>query len=257
MKKLYFTVAACCALIKPAVAADLPTKTPPPPVTLWTGCYGGGNIGGVLANANFTWTPNPAGFPISGADLTDFGTDLLHGAGVTGGGQVGCNYQGGLLFWGAEADFGYTGVNISRNVTTPGVNAPQFEVSESVKSDFLTTIRGRLGMVSGPNGSWIYYVTGGAAVANIQFGDQACFPLGEGGCNAASANQTKLGWTVGAGAEWAFAPRWSVKAEYLYVDLGTITYTSTNSLPINPLATIAHSHTLTENIGRIGLNWHF
>jgi hypothetical protein len=37
-----FTVAVSCALISPAPAADLPTKTPPPPpVTLWTGCYGG------------------------------------------------------------------------------------------------------------------------------------------------------------------------------------------------------------------------
>jgi outer membrane immunogenic protein len=62
---------------------------------------------------------------------------------------------------------------------------------------------------------------------------------------------------VGAGAEWAFAPRWSVKAEYLYVDLGTVTYISTNSLAINPLATIVHGHTLTENIERVGLNWHF
>jgi outer membrane immunogenic protein len=68
MKKLYFTVAVCWALISLALAADLPTKTPPPPpppVTLWTGCYGGANVGGVLANENVNWSPNLAGFAIS------------------------------------------------------------------------------------------------------------------------------------------------------------------------------------------------
>jgi outer membrane immunogenic protein len=63
---------------------------------------------------------------------------------------------------------------------------------------------------------------------------------------------------VGGGAEWFFMPHWSLKAEYLYVDLGTRTFTSTNSNPVAfPLATITHSHSLIENIGRIGLNFHF
>jgi outer membrane immunogenic protein len=260
MKTLYFTVAACCALIRSAAAADVPTKAPPspaPPVMLWTGCYGGANVGGVQANDNINWTPNLAGFPISGVDLSDFGSFLFHTQGFAGGGQVGCNYQNGPFAWGVEGDFGYTGINGTRSVDSLGVNAPSFSVTETLRSDFLTTIRGRIGLVSGPGGSWWFYGTGGGAVANVQFSDQACFALGEGGCNAASANQTRFGWTVGAGAEWAFAPRWSVKAEYLYVDLGTVTYTSTNSLAINPVATIVHSHALTENIERIGLNWHF
>jgi outer membrane immunogenic protein len=260
MKKLYFTVPVCWALISPARAADLPTKAPPPsppPVTLWAGCYGGANVGGVLANENVNWSPNLAGFPISGVDLGSFGSTLSHTEGFAGGGQVGCNYHSGQFAWGVESDFGYSGINGTRSIVSPGVNAPSFSVSETLKSDFLATLRGRIGLISGSGGSWWFYGTGGGAIANVQFSDQACFPLGEGGCNAASVNQTKLGWTVGAGAEWAFAPRWSVKAEYLYVDLGTVTYISTNSLAINPLATIVHGHTLTENIERVGLNWHF
>lgn len=36
-----------------------------------------------------------------------------------------------------------------------------------------------------------------------------------------SYSDTRWGWTAGGGVEWAFAPNWSIKAEYLYVDLGT------------------------------------
>jgi outer membrane immunogenic protein len=104
--------------------------------------------------------------------------------------------------------------------------------------------------------AWLFYVTGGAALANPQFSDTACFPLGEGGCNSAAGGQTKLGWTVGGGAEWAFAPHWSVKAEYLYVDLGSVSYTSSNPTA-GALATILHNHTISESIGRLGINWHF
>ena len=35
------------------------------------------------------------------------------------------------------------------------------------------------------------------------------------------ATDLRTGWTAGAGVEWMFLPRWSVKAEYLYYDLGT------------------------------------
>jgi outer membrane immunogenic protein len=35
----------------------------------------------------------------------------------------------------------------------------------------------------------------------------------------------KTGWTVGAGVEGKISTNWSVKAEYLYVDLGSTNYT--------------------------------
>jgi len=269
MKTLQVAGVAIFALSAPAMAADVSAYGPPPlygpipPGAPWVGCYGGGNLGGVQGNANFNWTPDIAGFPISGPELTTYGQYTLHPAGVTGGAQVGCNYQTGVFAWGAEGDFGYTGLSASRNVTTinqqftfPAI--PPFNVAESVQSDFLATIRGRLGLISGAGGAWLFYITGGGAFANVRFSDSACFPLAEGGCNTDSATSVKFGWTAGAGVEWAFAPRWSAKAEYLFANLGNVNYISTNSIPsINPLATILHNHTLTENIGRIGVNWHF
>jgi outer membrane immunogenic protein len=264
MKHSWLAGAALLALSVPSMAADLyPLPPPPRPVALWSGCYGGGNLGGVQADSNFNWTPNIDGFPISGSELQEYGPVTLHATGFTGGAQVGCNYQSGGFAWGGEADFGYTGINATRNVTSvplnpaAGITVPPFSVAESARSDFLATIRGRLGIVSGPGGTWFLYVTGGGAFASVRFTDSACFPFGEGGCNTGAADTTKFGWTAGAGAEWAFAPGWSVKAEYLFANLGNVSYISTNSLVINSSATILHDHSLTENLGRIGVNLHF
>jgi outer membrane immunogenic protein len=118
----------------------------------------------------------------------------------------------------------------------------------------LATVRGRVGVL--PTQSLLLYATGGAAFAGINTSDFAFFAA-DGSSNAASSDKTKTGWTVGAGAEWALSGGWSVKAEYLYVDLGNISYTSSNSSPANPLATINHDHRIVENIGRVGVNYRF
>lgn len=69
-------------------------------------------------------------------------------------------------------------------------------------------------------------------------------------------NADAVGWTAGGGVEWKFDQRWSIKAEYLYVDLGSTTDTSLNS-NVGFSASIIHNHHLTENIARIGLNYSF
>jgi outer membrane immunogenic protein len=260
MRRFVGAAAAVWAMTLPAMPADiLPVLPGPPvaPIVVWTGCYAGGNFEAGLASDNISWVPNAAGFPISAVDLNSTGTAnaLYMTTNVGGGGQAGCNYQTGAFVWGAEGDFDYTGVNGTRSAHSPGNNAPSFGVTETVQSNWLSTIRGRAGLADGP---WMLYATGGVAFARVQFSDSACFPFGEGGCNAASSDQVKTGWTVGGGVEWAFAPRWSVKAEYLHVNLGNVSYTSANSLPaVNPLATILHNHILTEDIGRLGLNARF
>ena len=121
-----------------------------------------------------------------------------------------------------------------------------------MESKWLGTLRGRLGVAFG---SLLPYATGGLAVARVSYSDFGFFPFFP-STNAASSGETRAGWTLGGGAEWKFAPRWSIKAEYLYVDLGTTTYTSLNSV-LGATASIIHGHHLTENIARIGLNYSF
>jgi outer membrane immunogenic protein len=72
---------------------------------------------------------------------------------------------------------------------------------------------------------------------------------------ATSSTHMSAGWTAGAGVEWKLTPVWSVKAEYLYAELGsqsnTIVYTYgpfTSSLT----STVQREK---DNIVRFGINY--
>jgi outer membrane immunogenic protein len=79
-----------------------------------------------------------------------------------------------------------------------------------------------------------------------------------------TGSKTLAGWTVGGGGEWAFASHWSVKAEYLYYDLGTLSYSIpdktiiavTRSLPFAKVVTTASAR-FNGSIARAGFNYHF
>jgi outer membrane immunogenic protein len=62
-----------------------------------------------------------------------------------------------------------------------------------------------------------------------------------------------VGWTAGGGAEWMCGQNWSVKAEVLYVDLGS--YTTTGTPPPDPRCRQGFSNTAV--LGRAGVNLHF
>ena len=65
----------------------------------------------------------------------------------------------------------------------------------------------------------------------------------------------QVGWTVGAGVEWRFAPQWSVKAEYLYVDLGNIS--NTINYNYGPSSSLTSTYNERDNIVRAGINYKF
>jgi outer membrane immunogenic protein len=219
----YFVLAAAVfslGAVDAASSGDLLPQiyAPPSPVVsqpyVWTTCYGGLNAGGV-------WSPGMNAF------------------GFTGGGQVGCNWRAWSSFvWGGEADLQYTGLDGSRDIFAPDASAHQ-----DFSSRWLATFRGRAGWLAAPN--MYLYATGGLALANVNTASSANF---NGTINNLSDSTTHAGWTVGAGLEWMFTPRWSAKVEYLYVDLGH----ATNPLPISN-----NELSLTENIVRVGINYHF
>lgn len=261
----------------PAPGADMSVPGGAPwAVPSWTGCYVGINLGGVTGSDKDRWTgitesaggiASPggqnSGFAVGAATVLPAAANAtLNGSGLTGGGQFGCSVQGGSWVWGAEADIQYTGLEGNRAATSlgdtnggPATIVPG-QISESFSSRWLSTVRGRLGYAMGPV---LFYGTGGVAIADVHYADQVCFPTaGIPGCNAASSNVTPVGFAVGGGIEWEFAPMWSVKAEYLFVDLGTTSFDSTFvSTQTFTSATITHNHHLTENLGRVGLNVRF
>jgi outer membrane immunogenic protein len=201
-----------------AFSGDLgrpPAYAPPPPPVYygWSGCYAGLNAGGLWGHIN------------GAADGS---------AGLTAGAQAGCNYQMNAFVFGGETDLQYTGLDGSHDELVGTTT-----IHEDFRSRWLATFRGRLGWLYNP--TMLIYGTGGFAVANADATDSW-------GPGSVSDSTMHVGWTIGTGLEWMFAPQWSVKAEYLYVDLGHSTSTT-------PFSTIDHHP--TENIVRVGVNYHF
>ncbi len=279
-----------------ALAADLAarpyTKAPPPvlaPVYDWNGFYVGGNIGyGVGRDESSQTAVSGDGFPIIGAGTTLYGGTKFFDVstqGVNGGGQVGYNWQTSTnLVFGIEADIqasdikGSTGCVVTCGaaiVTAPLSILPAFPViftDDSVTSrlDWFGTVRGRLGYSTGPS---LFYVTGGFAygdverTANVVGSTTAIFAPGTVNSFAGSFRATtlKTGWTVGAGLESKIWNNWSVKAEYLFVDLGSNTdsfntlYTAGGGGAVvgTVAATRTDTSTTRDHIFRVGLNYHF
>ena len=203
--------------------------------------------------------------------------------GFIGGGQVGYNWQFNNWVTGIEADIQGLANNGKTNRPyvgpVPGFPAEQYVGIQSSQAQvsWLGTLRGRLGGLISP--SSLIYVTGGLAYGGVKAGgainaqENASFvgtpfdylpSVGN-----AINSQTRAGWTLGGGWEWMFAPRWSVKAEYLYYDLGTVSTdyaVSTVCVPaacpgVVPVAfgtAAVHTSTrLNGNIARAGVNYHF
>jgi outer membrane immunogenic protein len=253
-------VASTVAVMQIASAADLPRKAPaysPPPPPLaynWTGFYVGVNAGGAWGRSDVSLLPPGVFTPQDVAILQANAQPRFDPAGFTGGGQVGYNWQINNFLLGLESDINYIG--LKETVTSPVF--PGFALfvaaqsTASMKTDWLFTLRPRAGLTVN---NWLFYVTGGLAVGNEKFAQSIFFPA-SGSVNAGSVSKTNAGWTVGGGAEWAFAGNWSAKLEYLYVDLGSVSFTSLNSV-VGANATFVHSADLRENIVRLGLNYRF
>jgi|SRR5579871_2249142 len=199
-RSLLIGVCAATLAAAPALAADLSrpvyTKAPPPPVPVfsWTGIYIGANIGGV-------WTRDSVTDTLTG---TSFSTD---NSGFIGGGQVGVNYQINNFVIGAEWDM--DGTSLSK--TSPQVLTGIGTLQASTNTDWIMTLTGRAGLAFD---RWLLYVKGGGAwVQDSATITNLTFPA------SVSASNTSSGWTVGVGAEWAFANAWSAKLEYDFVRL--------------------------------------
>lgn len=252
-----------------AWAADLAsaprtyTKAPLQPVQMydWTGFYVGGHAGYDWTNSTDVVTHgNDAslGFLIPGEVYSPL---ALNPKGFMGGGQFGYNWQASPLWVvGLEADISWA--NLASTKVALGTVDPTRITTARERLDWFGTVRGRLGIT--PSDRVLLYMTGGLAYARANLstartrqGDPATPPNGCGGldnCQSGSVSDTRFGWTVGAGVEWAFANNWSVKGEYLYYQLGALSHAMTDPV-FAP--TFSASAELKGNIARVGVNYRF
>jgi outer membrane immunogenic protein len=160
------------------------------------------------------------------------------------------------LLLGIEADI--SGSGLSASTTTVAVGGG-FTASPawSDRVDLFGTARGRIGVVAG---NWVFYGTGGFAWAADEFtrAQLTSGPLSPPVGFAAANNATRTGWTAGGGIEWGFAPGWSAKLEYLYLNLGTETFAF--SAPTAAGGTRSWSVAegdMTIHTVRLGVNYRF
>jgi outer membrane immunogenic protein len=231
--------------------------------------------------------PNPRTFAISEASIDQNTTGFLIG------GQIGCNLQFARRWViGAEFDASWASQQGNRTTTetesqtflgtgqastiTTAVSSTGMVTS---RTDFIPTLTARVGYTFGNFGQGLIYAKGGAAWARdtFQFTGQVLTT----GCGTAllitpappqppfftclitnptivqsfnfGASETRVGWTLGAGLEWAMFGNWSVKLEYDYLDLGSRTLTLTDSV----LPAVSPSISVRINEVKFGINYRF
>ncbi len=273
-----------------ASAADLPTgslkDTPYVVAPSWAGLYFGGHAGGAWGNTGGHDTFTYVGDPTAALNMSS--------TGFIGGAQAGYNFQRGHFVFGPEADIGYLNVSASgSHAYVPGsctgtYNAYPYTVpytgqicnvdgKYSSSSDLYGDITARLGYSMDRT---LCYVKGGAALLyadfKAQYAGQSCKTLGTCGTGGPSMfnfdhSGTLAGWTIGAGAEYALNPSWSLKAEYQHFDFGSMSYSYSgcvslggacpagNTPPAHYTSTISNGKTdvsVTADAVTLGVNYH-
>jgi outer membrane immunogenic protein len=215
MKKTCAAAALFSVMALPAFGADLaaiqraPAYAAPPPAFSWSGFYLGANAGVSAGTFN---TSDRFGAYGTGDQFT------ADSKGFSGGGQLGYNYQlpGSNVVIGVEADFQGSTLQGTYDSTQAGGAAWQ----DGSKVDWWGTARGRIGYAFG---NILPYATGGLAYGHVGTSGScspAAWPFS---CDQSqgSVSGTQIGWTAGAGVEYAITRNLTFKAEYLYTDLGS------------------------------------
>jgi len=245
-----------------AVAADMPMNMPvkaaAPPVINWTGCYVGANVGGGASGSNFDSAIDPGThlFDPDRAVVAGSGAGSHGGDGLLAGGQVGCNIQSGLLVAGLEGDFDYFHSNpfFVNNTNTLSDGVTPFTITQSVKTDYLATIRPRVGIASDRN---LAYLTAGVAFARVNYLETYSDGGAPAGSGSAAASKSLVGWVAGAGWEYALADHWTFRAEYLYAGFSKVNAVGAITDPGGGANVLHGSSDLTIQALRAGVNYKF
>ncbi|MGJ4857996.1 outer membrane protein [Labrys sp. La1] len=185
--KMRFALAALLLTSTSAFAADLAPQAVEPvapvvaPVYNWTGFYAGVHAGALIGQGKI-------------------GTVKADGAGFIGGVHAGYNAQfdGGWVV-GLETDIDYSSFKKSKT-DAAGLRG-------TLKNEWMGSTRARVGYAFD---NILPYVTGGVAYGNVK---TSIAGIG-------SKTDTRVGWTAGAGVEYAIDPNWIVRGEARYIDLG-------------------------------------
>ena len=255
LRSLLLSTAAAVALSTGALAADLPSRAPPPVYV----------------------PPNNVSF---GDNFGDYNAFNYTSQGVIGGAHIGYNLQLSQFVIGLEGDV--DGTSLGKSYSGPLAFGSNFvgagslattipgNINVNVHHNIEGSIRGRIGY------AWdrvLLYATGGVAFGGFNGNVSGNFPGGNylttvdgvvfstpfspfGG--SASASQTRVGWTVGGGIEYAVTNNWSVRAEYRYTAFGHSTvYANSFYAPILGASGAYLNRNFNENRVQVGFSYKF
>lgn len=279
------------AITSTAFAADL---SAPPPVAeaqpSWTGLYIGFDAGGTWSASRSINTAaanlgpqngliGETGYNIASAGLATAAVPIQSNGAFLGGAQIGYNYQfatpsiPGTWVVGLETDIqGVTKSNsanaaYSQAIVSGFEGFPLFQnLSASKETQYLGTLRGRLGYLVIP--TLLIYGDAGLAYGGVHsrtsitqaVQNDPALPAYYG--TFGSITNTEVGWAAGGGVEWLFLPKLSLKVEYLYYDLGSVTYhlgtlaNYSNAGTLFTLSAPVSKARFNGNVVRAGLNYH-
>jgi outer membrane immunogenic protein len=231
MKKLLLGTVALAALGAGVTANAAEIAVPrraayvaPVAYTNWTGCHLGGMVGDEVGR-NDGWTTRATTVgAVGGINEPTAALAAGVGAGVPiaprynldgfiGGVYGGCDYQAGAWVIGIETDW----ANV--NKSGQAFDLPPFNTNfvKETQERWVSTLRGRLGWAVD---KWLLYVTGGAAWMRI---DSSSWNILAPITTGLTQTDTRTGWTVGAGIEYAVGWGWSARTQYLFVEIPSFT----------------------------------
>ncbi len=251
-------------MIASANAADIGTggmKDLAPPPYSWAGWYVGVNGGGIWGNdaSLFSteqdwWKYDDSWYSKEFSNKRD-----ITPSGGFGGGQVGFNWQRDRLVYGLETDFQGVGMDNSANINPADYwNENNTRAHASTQLDWFGTFRGRLGLTVWDH--TLVYFTGGVAYGGVQdtFSQGLWDNYHQAWRNLSfNKNETDVGYVLGGGVEYAWSPAWSLKAEYMYMDLGARDFHNFADQICNIDLSSSIKGSSAYEFARIGINYHW
>lgn len=182
---------------------------------MWTGFYVG-------VHAGYGWSGQDIALAhpcckTLGGEPTFSGNVGHDSEAFVGGLQVGADHQIGVLVLGVVID-GSLG-----NFESSSVTRMDYDTDWAMQSSIegFGSARARLGFTTG---NLMLYATGGVAFAQVETAMQTISITGPVTMSELSDDSWHVGYVIGAGAEWQFAPGWSFGLEALHYDFGSADY---------------------------------
>lgn len=228
----------------------------------WTGFYAGVHGGYHWGGGDSSLSLLPSAAAWGSADYLPFQRNYDSSPdGAVGGAQLGFNWRAGTFIVGIEADLSYLNADGKGTYTADvvdGGSSGTYRGQSRQEIDWLGTLRARIGVTPFADPRLLVYFTGGLAYGRVETSHSLEAIVPTGANFGGSDTSWEVGGTVGGGIEWAIGPGWTLKAEYLYYDLGdrNVRGRAINMVPTPPAEFGTNvNYDLNGHIARIGINY--